>query len=90
MLKPKIALGYKKEKWALQGMVMNPFTRDYHQGKENVSRLAPNKQLAFSRDLCPMFMLNVSFNLPFGKQKQMATKRIDNSDKDTGILTGTK
>ena len=85
-----IALGYKKEKWALQGMVMNPFTRDYHQGKENVSRLAPNKQLAFSRDLCPMFMLNVSFNLSFGKQKQMATKRIDNSDKDTGILTGTK
>ena len=85
-----IALGYKKEKWALQGMVMNPFTRDYHQVKENVSRLAPNKQLAFSRDLCPMFMLNVSFNLSFGKQKQMATKRIDNSDKDTGILTGTK
>ena len=74
----------------LDGNGWQGFTRDYHQGTENVSRLAPNKQLAFSRDLCPMFMLNVSFNLSFGKQKQMATKRIDNSDKDTGILTGTK
>ena len=85
-----IALGYNKEKWALQMMVMNPFTRDYHQGRENVSKLAPSRQLAFSRDLCPMFMLNVSFNLSFGKQKQMASKRIDNSDTDAGILSGTK
>ena len=85
-----IALGYNKEKWALQMMVMNPFTKDYHQGRENVSKLAPSRQLAFSRDLCPMFMLNVSFNLSFGKQKQMASKRIDNSDTDAGILSGTK
>ena len=85
-----IALGYNKEKWALQMMVMNPFTRDYHQGRENVSKLAPSRQLAFSRDLCPMFMLNVSFNLSFGKQKQMASKRIDNSDTDAGILSATK
>ena len=85
-----VALGYNKEKWALQMMVMNPFTRDYHQGRENVSKLAPSRQLAFSRDLCPMFMLNVSFNLSFGKQKQTASKRIDNSDTDAGILSGTK
>lgn len=85
-----IALGYNREKWAIQAMVMNPFTKDYHQGVENVSRLAPNKQVAFSRDFCPMFMLNVSFNLSFGKQKQTASKRINNDDTDTGILSGSK
>ena len=85
-----IALGYNQEKWAIQAMVMNPFTKDYHQGVENVSRLAPNKQVAFSRDFCPMFMLNVSFNLSFGKQKQTASKRINNDDTDTGILSGSK
>ena len=85
-----VALGYNKGKWAIQGMVYNPFTKDYHQGVENVSKLAPNKQLAFSRDFCPMFMLNVSFNLNFGKQKSEAKQRIQNSDSDAGILSGSK
>ena len=85
-----IALGYNKEKWAVQMLVWNPFTDDYHQGIENVSKLAPNKQLAFSKDFTRMMMLNVSFNLSFGKQKQMARKRIENSDTDAGILSGTK
>ena len=85
-----VALGYNKEKWAIQAMVMNPFTKDYHQGVENVSHLAPNKQIGFSRDFCPMFMLNASFNLSFGKQKQAVGKRIHNDDSDTGILSGSK
>ena len=85
-----IALGYNKEKWAIQMMMWNPFTDDYHQGIENVSKLAPNKQLAFSKDFTRMVMLNVSFNLSFGKQKQTANKRMENSDTDAGILSGTK
>ena len=85
-----VALGYNKEKWAIQALVFNPFTNDYHQGVENVSKLAPNKQVAFSRDFCPMFMLNVSFNLNFGKQKSEAKQRIQNSDTDAGILSGSK
>ena len=85
-----IALGYNKEKWAIQVMTMNPFTDDYHQSVENVSKLAPNKQVAFSKDFTRMVMLNVSFNLSFGKQKQTANKRMENSDTDAGILSGTK
>ena len=85
-----IALGYNKEKWAIQMLVWNPFTDDYHQGIENVSKLAPNKQLAFSKDFTRMVMLNVSFNLSFGKQKQTANRRMENSDTDAGILSGTK
>ena len=85
-----IALGYNKEKWVIQMLVWNPFTDDYHQGVENVSKLAPNKQLAFSKDFTRMIMLNVSFNLSFGKQKKIANQRIENSDTDAGILSGTK
>ena len=85
-----IALGYNKEKWAIQVMTMNPFTNDYHQSVENVSKLAPNKQVAYSKDFTRMVMLNVSFNLSFGKQKQTANKRMENSDTDAGILSGTK
>ena len=85
-----IVLGYNRGKWGIQAMVMNPFTDDYHQGVENISKLAPNKQRAFSKDFTRMLMLNVSFNLDFGKQKKSLSKRIDNSDMDTGILSGTK
>ena len=85
-----IALGYNKEKWAIQVMTMNPFTNDYHQSVENVSKLATNKQVAYSKDFTRMVMLNVSFNLSFGKQKQTANKRMENSDTDAGILSGTK
>ena len=85
-----ITMGYNTGKWALQAMVMNPFTDDYHQGVENVSRLAPNKQRAFSKDFTRMLMLNVSFNLDFGKQKKTASRRIYNDDTDTGILSGSK
>ena len=85
-----VVLGYNKGKWAIQAMMMNPFSDDYHQGTENVSKLAPNKQLAFSKNLTRMFLLNASFNLDFGKQKQSARKRIDNSDTDAGILSGSK
>ena len=85
-----IAVGYNVGKWALQAMMMNPFTDDYHQGVENVSYLAPNKQLAFSKDFTRLIMLNVSFHLDFGKQKKTASKRIQNSDTDTGILSGSK
>lgn len=85
-----IALGYNKEKWAIQVMTMNPFTNDYHQSVENVSKLAPNKQVAFSKDFTRMVMLNISLNLSFGKQKQTANKRMENSDTDAGILSGTK
>ena len=85
-----VAFGYNKGKWGIQAMMVNPFTDDYHQGVENVSKLAPNKQLAFSKNLTRMFMLNVSFNLNFGKQKPLASKRIENADTDTGILSGSK
>ena len=85
-----VALGYNKGKWGIQAMMVNPFTDDYHQGVENVSKLAPNKQLAFSKNFTQMFMLNVSFNLNFGKQKSLVSKRIENADTDTGILSGSK
>ena len=38
-------------KWAVQVMVMKLlFTDNYHQGTENVSKFASNKQFAYSKD----------------------------------------
>ena len=85
-----IAIGYNHDKFSIQGMIMNPFTKRYEQGVDNLSELAPNKQLAYSTQLSQIVMLNLSFNLDFGKQNHSGGKRINNSDNDFGILSGTK
>lgn len=85
-----IAIGYNHDKFSIQGMIMNPFTKRYEQSVDNLSALAPNKQLAYSTQLSRIVMLNVSFNLGFGKQYNNSRKRINNSDNESGILSGTK
>ena len=85
-----VVVGYNTEKWSVQMMVMNPFTKRYEQGVENLSSVAPYSQIAYSDDFKRMVMLNVSFNLDFGKQRNIGGKRINNSDTDTGILSGSK
>lgn len=85
-----IAIGYNHDKFSIQGMIMNPFTKRYEQSVDNLSALAPNKQLAYSTQLSRIVMLNVSFNLGFGTQYNNSRKRINNSDNESGILSGTK
>lgn len=85
-----IAVGYNHDKFSIQGMILNPFTKRYEQGVDNLSELAPNKQLAYSTQLSQIVMLNLSFNLDFGKQNRIGGKRINNSDNDSGIVSGTK
>lgn len=85
-----IKVGYNTEKWNIAAGVLNPFTKKYEQEIDNLSGLAPNKQIAYSTKLSPIFMVNVSFNLDFGKGRQLKEQRIKNNDTDTGILSGTK
>lgn len=85
-----IMAGYNTEKWSIAAGVLNPFTKKYEQEIENLSRQAPYRQLAYSRNLSPLFMVNVSFNLDFGKKRNGGSRRINNKDTDTGILSGNK
>lgn len=85
-----IMAGYNTEKWSIAAGVLNPFTKKYEQEIENLSGQAPYRQLAYSRNLSPLFMVNVSFNLDFGKKRNGAGRRINNKDTDTGILSGNK
>lgn len=85
-----IMAGYNTEKWSISAGVLNPFTKKYEQEIENLSKQAPYRQLAYSKNLSPLFMVNVSFNLDFGKRRNSHGRRIENKDVDTGILSGSK
>lgn len=85
-----ITIGYNKEKWNVSATVLNPFSKKYEIEKENLSKIAPYKQVAFSKNMSSLFIVNVSFNLDFGRSFKTKEKKIRNSDTDSGILSGKK
>ena len=86
-----IGLGYNADKWGFRAMLMNPFSvKGYSIETKDLSALAPNTQHAEMRDFRQMLILNFHCNLDFGTQHRESGKRINNEDKENGILSGTK
>ena len=86
-----IGLGYNADKWGFRAMLMNPFSvKGYSIETKDLSALAPNTQHAEMRDFRQMLILNFHCNLNFGTQRRENGKRINNEDKENGILSGTK
>ena len=86
-----IGVGYNADKWGFRAMLMNPFSvKGYSIETKDLSALAPNTQHAEMRDFRQMLILNFHCNLDFGIQRRDSGKRINNEDKENGILSGTK
>ena len=86
-----IGLGYNADKWGFRAMLMNPFSvKGYSIETKDLSALAPNTQHAEMRDFRQMLILNFHCNLDFGTQRGENGKRINNEDKENGILSGAK
>ena len=88
-----IGLGYNTDKWGFRAMLMNPFSvKGYSIETKDLSALAPNTQHAEMRDFRQMLILNFHCNLDFGSRASTREngKRINNEDKENGILRGTK
>ena len=86
-----IGLGYNADKWGFRAMLMNPFSvKGYSIETKDLSALAPNTQHAEMRDFRQMLILNFHCNLDFGTQRRESGKRINNEDKENGILSGSK
>lgn len=85
-----INIGYNKEKWSLTAGMLNPFTKRYELEIENKSTLAPYLQKAYSTKLSPLFIMNFTLNLDFGRSYNSKGKRINNEDSESGILSGKK
>jgi len=86
-----IGVGYNADKWGFRAMLMNPFSvKGYSIETKDLSALAPNTQHAEMRDFRQMLILNFHCNLDFGTQRRDSGKRINNEDKENGILSGAK
>jgi len=86
-----IGAGYNQDKWGFRVMMMNPFSvKGYSTDTKDLSALAPNTQHAEMKDFRQTLILNFHCNLDFGTRRGEGGKRINNEDKDSGILSGTK
>ncbi len=85
-----LSAGYKANKWNVNLRMCNPFAKNYDLKKENLSQLASNVQNAHTTLFTKFVIITFSLNLDFGKQRQETNKRINNSDTDSGILSGTR
>lgn len=63
-----------------------PFTNNYKNGKERVSKVAPYTSWMYAKECGQMVILKLSYNFEFGKKYNAAKRRTNNSDKDAGIL----
>ena len=85
-----LSIGHRRERWSVNLVILNPFTKRYEQRQEKLSRQATSLQSAFSNDFRGKLMLNFSYNISFGKLHRNDNRHINNSDTDAGLLSGQK
>ncbi|SHF85738.1 TonB-dependent receptor [Dysgonomonas macrotermitis] len=85
-----LGLGYKRQKWSVMLAAFNPFGGVYEQKSENRAKLNPVNTRVSTENLTRMYVAKFTFNLDFGRKFSGGDKRINNSDTDSGIMSGAK
>lgn len=86
-----IGINYNSEHFGFGIMMVNPFSP--HGSRtitKDLSALAPTANTAVMQNYRQVLILNFHCNLDFGTQHGERGKRINNEDKENGILSGSK
>lgn len=84
-----ILIGYRRPQWTIQAGVFNAFMREYWMETRNANALTPFTSRAHcSRNT--YFTVKLNFNLSYGRQTQHHERKINNEDRDAGIMKRTK
>lgn len=67
-------------------LMLFPFTNNYKTGKERVSTVAPYTSWTYAKEAGQMVVFRLNYNFDFGHRYKSIKRRINNSDKDAGIL----
>ena len=86
-----IGINYNSEHFGFGIMMVNPFSpHGSRTVTKDLSALAPTANTAVMQNYRQVLMLNFNVNLDFGTKHNEGWKRIDNEDKENGILSSTK
>lgn len=86
----QIMVGYKWGKWSLHVGVFNAFVRNYRMETRNLSALTPYRSIARSARSSSYIAVKFNLALDFGSKGRQVELRPEETDKDSGILTGTR
>ena len=86
-----IGINYNSENFGFGFMMVNPFSpHGSRTVTKDLSALAPTSNTAVMQNYRQVLMLNFNVNLDFGTKHNEGWKRIENEDKENGILSGSK
>ena len=83
-------LMYNSGNWSVGAGMINPFTKEYSQSQKNLSRLTPSYSKVASNEMGQIVMLNFNWIFNWGVKYESERKRMENTDSDSGIMSGKK
>lgn len=85
-----IQLSYHHKDLSLGVNVLNPFTKTWKGGGDNRNILASSKERIRIEKLSKTLSFTVSYNFNFGRKYKAVQKRLNNEDKDSGVMDAGK
>lgn len=85
-----VGLMYRHKSLTFGAMMLNPFVDNWKMGNENRSKYASSKNWTYVKDSSHTFILKLTYNFSFGRKYESASRRLNNEDKDSGIMKGGK
>lgn len=83
-------LTYTHPKFSTGITVINPFTKTYKRDTENFSEIAPREHTWYSNKIQGLALLKFSYNFRWGEEYKSVRRKINNSDSESGIMSGGK
>ncbi|WP_321518345.1 TonB-dependent receptor [uncultured Bacteroides sp.] len=81
---------YKHKQLSVGAMMINPFVDNWKAGSENMNANAPSKNWVYIKESSRLLSFKVSYSFNFGRKYESAQKRLNNEDKDTGVMSSKK
>lgn len=82
--------GYSSPRWSIMAGVMNPFEKTYKSTIQNYSKYTPSKSIVSTDNIAATPFISFKYNFNFGRNYQSVDKRLNNSDSDSGVMSGKK
>jgi hypothetical protein len=82
-----LTAGYKRGNLSLAAGMFNPFVDNYEQKSENRSQYASYKKSNYIKESSRMIILQLTYNVSFGRTFKAGQKRLNNADDDSGVMS---
>lgn len=85
-----VGVTYRHKNLTFGVMSLNPFVDNWKAGWENVGAYTPSKNWHYMKESSRLFAVKLSYNFSFGRKYQSASKRLNNEDTESGVMSGGK